>query len=182
LILPIRYLDEVKSIPESELSFSAAAYHQMEGKYTTIGQRVKGPNVMAESIKAHLASDASRSLEGIQDEADFAIPSCIGECNEWMSIQLYPKVLRVIALLAGRTFVGLPLCRNEDWIKTTTNYTQDATMAVGQVKSIHYFLRPFVAPYLPKVRRIKQHRINGACLLEPILAERFETTLKVLLG
>jgi hypothetical protein len=178
LILPNRYIDEVKSIPDSELSFSEGVYHNMEGKYTTIGHRGNGPSVVAKSVKAHLVSNIARTLGGLKDEADFAIPSCIGECNEWTPIQLHPKILRIIALLSGRTFVGLPLCRNEEWIDATINYTVDAVMAVAPVKDIYPLLRPFVAPRLPEVRRIQQHRINGARLLEPILVERLEN-LKV---
>lgn len=133
---------------------------------------------MAKSIKAYLAGDISRTLEGLQDEADFAIPSCFGECKEWTSIQFHSKILRVIALLSGRTFVGLPLCRNEEWIDATISYTRDANMAVAPVNGIYPLLRPFVAPKLPEVRRIKHHRVNGARLLKPIILERLEN-LKV---
>jgi hypothetical protein len=174
LILPNRYIDEVGSIPDSKLSFSVGIYHKLEGKYTTIGTRDNKPSVVAKSVKAHLASNIARTLEGLQDEADFAIPSCFGECNEWTPIQFHSKILRVIALLSGRTFVGLPLCRNEEWIDVTINYAIDANMAVAPVKGIYPLLRPFIAPRLPEVRRIKQHRINGARLLKPILVERLE--------
>jgi hypothetical protein len=178
VILPSRYIDEVKSIPESELSFNVGTYHRLEGKYTTIVSRDNKTSVAIKSIKAHLARDIGRTLEGLQDEADLAIPSCFGECSEWTPIQFHLKILRVIALLSGRTFVGLPLCRNEEWIDATINYTVDANMAIAPVKSIHPLLRSFVAPQLPEVRRIKQHRINAARLLKPILVERLEN-LKV---
>jgi hypothetical protein len=150
----------------------------MEGKYTTIASRRGKSSIVADALKEHLASNVAETLEGLQDEADLAIPSCIGECNEWTPIQFYPKALRVIALLSGRIFVGLPLCRNEEWINTTINYTTDAVMAIEPVKSIYPLFKPFIAPQLPEVRRIRQHRINGARMLKPILEERLEN-LKV---
>jgi ent-kaurene oxidase len=161
-------------VSDSKLAFRKAAYQKMEGKYTTIGSQGIRGTVLVKSIKEHLASDVGRTLGGLQDEANYAIPSCIGECNEWTPIQFYPTALRVISLLSGRIFVGLPLCRDEEWIDATINYTNDAVNAIAPVKAIHPLLRPFIAPRLPEVRRIKQHRINGARLLEPVLVERLE--------
>ena len=128
---------------------------------------------MVQSVKIDLTRNIARTLQGLQDEADFAIPSCIGECEDWTPIQFFPKILRVIALLSGRIFVGLPLCRNEEWITTTINYTMDIFAAVPQIRKLNPILKPFLAPWLPEVRRIKQNRIKGARLLRPILEKRF---------
>lgn len=173
LILPKKYIDEVKSIPETVLSLNRSVYARYGGKYTTLGELGTHNHVMIESIKLDLTRNIARTLEGLQDEADYAIPSCIGDFEDWTPIQFYPKILRVIALLSGRIFVGLPLCRDEAWIEATINYTMDAFAAIQPVKKISPLLRPFKAPWIPEVQRIKQHRDNGARLLKPILEKRF---------
>lgn len=155
------------------MDFNKGIYHRFLGKYTTLGELASESNVLVESVKIDLTRNIARTLEGLQDEADFAIPDCIGECEDWTPIQFYSKTLRIIALLSGRIFVGLPLCRNEEWIAATINYTMDVFSAVNPLRSIPPLLRPFKAPWVPEVQRIKQHRINGARLLKPILDKRF---------
>jgi hypothetical protein len=37
LILPKKYIDEVKSLPETSLGFMQGIYHRFSGKYTSLG-------------------------------------------------------------------------------------------------------------------------------------------------
>lgn len=155
LILPVRYLNELKSLPKSKLSFIDAIYHRFSGKYSTLGVYNE---VMVTSFKVDLAHNIARTLEALQDEADLAIPECIGACEDWTPIQFYPKVLRVIALLAGRIFVGLPLSRNEEWIQATMNYTMAAFACVVPIKKLSPLTRFLFAPKLPEVQRVREYR------------------------
>ncbi|KAH7369745.1 cytochrome P450 [Rhexocercosporidium sp. MPI-PUGE-AT-0058] len=172
LILPVRYLDEIKSLPESKLSFAESLYHRFSGKYSTIGILNKS---MITSIKVDLTHNIARNFEALQLEADLAIPDCIGECQDWTPIQIYPKILRIVALLSGRIFVGLPLSRDEEWIETTISYTEAAFACYVPVKNLFPLTRDVFAPFLPEVQRIKQYRARGAQLLAPVLEERRES-------
>jgi hypothetical protein len=171
LILPEKYLDEVKSLPESQLSFVKGVFHRMAGKYTTLGIH---DDRLVNSIKIDLTRNIARTLEGLQDEADFAIPSYIGACEDWTTVVIYPQLLRIVALLSGRIFVGLPLCRNEEWLDTTIHYTLAAFTAVAAVRKLSPLTRGFFAPFLKEVKRLHQYRVNGARMLAPILKERHE--------
>ncbi|KAG4440774.1 hypothetical protein IFR05_003761 [Cadophora sp. M221] len=171
LVLPVRYLDELKSLPESKLSFVEAVYHKFAGKYSTLGVHSE---VMVTSVKVDLTRNIARTLEALQQEADLAIPDCIGACEDWTPIQFYHKILRVIALLSGRIFVGLPLSRDEEWIDTTINYTMAAFACVDPVNKLLPLTRDLFAPSIPEVRRVKEYRARGAQLLTPILEERRE--------
>lgn len=35
---------------------------------------------------------------------------------EWMSINLFDFVLKVVSLQLGKSFVGYPLCRDQGWV------------------------------------------------------------------
>jgi cytochrome P450 len=170
IVLPKRYIDEVKNLPETKLSFRKAVMNRLAGKYTTIGGELD--HGMVDCVKIDLTRNIARTLAGLQDEADFAIPSTFGECEDWTPIPFYKDVLRIIALLSGRIFVGLPLCRNEEWIDITIRYTMDAFAAVDPVNNISPLWRFWSAPSMPQVKKIHEHRANGARLLKPILQER----------
>ncbi|KAF8852075.1 cytochrome P450 monooxygenase [Acephala macrosclerotiorum] len=171
MVLPKRYIDEIKNLPESKLSFTQGIMNRLAGKYTTMGEHDQS---LVDSVKIDLTRNIARTLAGLQDEADFAIPSTFGECEDWTPIPFYKDVLRVIALLSGRTFVGLPLCRNEEWIGITIRYTIDAFAAVDPINKISPLWRFWSASSMPQVKRIHEHRANGARLLKPILEERLQ--------
>ena len=171
LILPEKYLDEVKSLPESKLSFANSVFHRMAGKYTNLGEH---DDRFVNSIKIDLTRNIARTLAGLQDEADFAIPSYIGACEDWTTVVIYSQLLRIVALLSGRIFVGLPLCRNEEWLDTTINYTLAVFTAVESIKKLSPLTRGFFAPSLKEVQRLHHYRVNGARMLTPILKERHE--------
>lgn len=116
----------------------------------------------------------TRSLEALQDEIAFAFPEVLGECKEWTPVPVYTSLLRIIALLSGSVFVGLPLCRDEEWIHATINYTVDAFADKEEIARYHWLLRPIIAPFIPKVRAIRRHQATARRLLKPVLEERLE--------
>ncbi|KAL3417887.1 hypothetical protein PVAG01_10897 [Phlyctema vagabunda] len=169
VILPPRYIDEVKSLPESKISFVASVTDKFAGEYTSLGP-IQQP--LINSVRVDLTRSISATLEGLQNEAEFAFPEVLGPCEEWTSVHMYSKVLRIIAFLSGRIFVGLPLCRDEEWVKTTIEYTGDAFAAVEPIRKHPKFLRPLVAPFLPSLWKIANHKAISERLLGPILKER----------
>jgi len=156
-------------MPEAKISFVRSIYDRLFGIHSTLGVH---DDTMVQSIKADLTRNIARTIECLQDEANFALPTVIGPCETWTPVMIYPRVLRIVALLSGRVFVGLPLCRNEQWIETTISYTRDAFTVAATVKKLSPISRYFFASSLPEVQRIKEHRTNGAKLLKPLLDER----------
>ena len=74
-----------------------------------------------------------------------------------------------MALLSGQVFVGRPLSRQEEWIEATIKYTVDSVEAKNAILKYPVFLRPFVAPSLPEIRRVKKYKAEGGQLLGPML-------------
>ena len=135
-------------------------------KHTGIGDfRPEVLNTIQIDLPRHIAS----TTEGLQDEVRYAFDKEFGDCQEWTSFHLYAKLLRIVALLSGRVFVGRPLSREEAWITSTINYTVDCVAARDAAKKYPPWMRGLVAGYLPEIRRVQQHKIRGGQLLKPIL-------------
>ncbi|KAI9927419.1 hypothetical protein ASPWEDRAFT_175021 [Aspergillus wentii DTO 134E9] len=175
LVLPTRYIDEIKSLPEGKVSFAKEIFKRFLGRYTTMGTH---DQILVNSVKTDLTRNITASLAALQDETAFAFPDTFGPCEEWSPIQLYPKLLRIIALLSGRVFVGRPLCRDEEWIHSSVNFTVDCFAAREEVGKYHWILRPIVARFIPRVQAISRHLANARRLLKPILQERLEAMQK----
>jgi hypothetical protein len=166
VILPITVLDEVRNLPEDKVSFTKEVQRLFLARHTGIGD--SRPEVL-QAVKVDLTRHIASTLDGLQDEIRYSFEKELGDCKEWTSVYLYSKMLRIVALLSGRVFVGRPLSRDEEWIKSTINYTVDCVAAGKAARKYPSWMRGLVAGYLPEIKRVHQHKIRGGQLLEPIL-------------
>lgn len=169
MIIPAKYVDEIKSLPEDKLSFYKAISRQLVGEHTSLGQP---DEALINAVRMDLTRNIPRSLEVLQDEASTAIPDTIGPCPDWKPVTVYSACLRMVALLSGRVFVGLPLCRDEEWIQTTTDYTMQIFVGGQSLLPYSPFIRAVIAPFNHSIRTLKSSRRKAARLLAPIIAER----------
>lgn len=140
-------------------------------KHTGIGET--RPELTA-AIKVDLTRHLSSVTDGLQDEIKYSMTKEMGDCEDWTPIVLYSKLARIVALLSGRVFVGLPLSRDEEWIDSTIQFTVDAVQAAEAIRKWNYLLRPLVAGFLPEIRKVKAHKKRGGQLLAPMLEKKLE--------
>jgi ent-kaurene oxidase len=156
-------------MPESQLSSKQEIRNLFQGRYTGIGYN---SHTMVNTVKIDLTRHISKTLEALQDEMKFAAEHNIGSCEDWTPIPLYPTLLRIVALISGRVFVGLPLSRNEDWIRISINFTIVSFKASQKFGSIPAWKRPFAVPFCEETRAIRKHRAEAVHLLTPIIQQR----------
>jgi len=94
--------------------------------------------------------------------------------TEWKSVEIFTTVLRMVARTSSRVFVGLPLCRNEDWLTVAMNFTGDIIITINKLASIPKLIRPFYAWMFNSTKLISSHRKMAQILLGPIIQRRFE--------
>jgi hypothetical protein len=112
LIVPTSMLDELKSFPVKAISFRQEMYDRYLGKYTAVASNSDG---MVDSVKNNLTRGLSQILPHLKEEAEYAVQDSLGDTASWERVNIYGASTRMIALMSGRVFVGLPLSRNEDW-------------------------------------------------------------------
>ena len=173
IILPNYLFDELKDLPDHDLSFRQHAYRMLNGKYTGLGKNV---TPLAESVRNELTMNINTTLAILQDEIQYAVEEGIGNCPDWAPVKVFEKLLRIVALASGRIFVGRPLCRDEEWIDLTINYTVDSANAVKEVQQIPMFLRPIVVPFISSIRKAAEYRQKVAGKLKPQLNEMLEAS------
>lgn len=159
---------EAMVAPSSKLSFLRAVYEGFQGRYTHLGQH-------QEPVIATIRSDVTKAIPDIiallQNESDYAFQKELGKPEEWTAIPLHAKVLRFVAILSGRVFVGLPLSREEEWIQASINYTRDCMAVAYASQKCNAMLRPIIAPFLPQVRKAQKDLKFARDKMAPIVAE-----------
>lgn len=165
-------IDEVKSLPETRVSIDANNKRRFFGQYTLMG--TKSPELLS-AIKQDLHRSVGNLLTEMMEETRVTTDSLISlTCESPVkSLLVYESMLRYITLVTGRTIVGLPLSRNEAWVSSAINYTVESMKAGHQLRTYPVALRPWVAPFLSAVRRLKDHQSEIMAMLhENVLQER----------
>jgi len=169
VVLPSKYINEVNAMGDSKANFDEELWRRLYGRYTGLGLHQPA---LIQSVRVDLTRSLARNIEILQEEADFAIPDTIGTCDDWTPINLNPKLLRIIAMLSGRTFVSLPLSRDEEWINSTIKYTVDVFALPDVLREYPDVLLPVIVPFLAQYQRIQKHKATAQRHIKPIIKER----------
>jgi len=154
-------LEEVRNLPEKQASFDELIKRTFAGKHTGIGS---GDPALIRTIKVDLTRNISSTLDDLQEEIRYAFDKQLGPCTEWESANLYATLTRVVALLSGRVFVGLPTSRDEEWLDATIKYTLDCDMLRRALEKWPDWVQGFVIPFC----ECPQPATETSCLSEVI--------------
>jgi len=168
VILPRKYWEELKSLPESKISFEAERQYRW-GKGNPIALV---DHVTIATVQNELTRNTAREFPGLLDETVYAISKHIGPCKDWTPVTVYPTDLQLIALLSSRTFVGLPLSRDERWVEIMIRYTILSKAAARELWVYPHFIRPLAQLLAHKSRELEQQRKMASALVRPLLQQR----------
>ncbi|KAG6095510.1 hypothetical protein E4U30_002420 [Claviceps sp. LM220 group G6] len=87
---------------------------------------------------------------------------------------LKPAIMDIIARISSRIYLGEELCRNEEWLRITKNYTTCFYTASTKLRMFPRHLRIFAHWFLPECRKLRQERDNARKLITPIIERRRE--------
>ncbi|KZL83760.1 cytochrome p450 monooxygenase [Colletotrichum incanum] len=168
VILPMKLYQEVIHAPDSELSFAAELYDIFLGKYTHLGET---RTEVTEAIRVDLTRNLSGILLPIQEEVKFAMKQMFGALEDWKSFNAYHVALRMVALMSGRVFVGLPLSRDEEWIQASITFATDVGKCRMAALEWNPWIRPVVLPFLPEVRHMRRALQKANDWMRPLVNE-----------
>ena len=89
------------------------SYERFLGRWTHIGQDM---TELSTAVRQDLTQSLGDILPVVQDELRLAFAKEMGNPEQWTTITVYPTILKIVALLSGRVFVGAPLSRSPAWL------------------------------------------------------------------
>ncbi|PLB40143.1 cytochrome P450 [Aspergillus candidus] len=170
LIISNKYVDELRQLPESIISPIHAHIKNVMGKYTTADLMLEG-NLHTRVLQAKLTPNLVQYMDIVQQEMDFAFDVEMPQSDDWTEVQIGDIMLRIIARISARTFVGLPLCRNEEWLHTSIHYTENLFMTAFALRMMPTFLHPFLVWFLPSWYRVHNDLKTAKKLIVPLVKE-----------
>ncbi|CAK4033384.1 P450 monooxygenase [Lecanosticta acicola] len=109
-----------------QLSVGAAHYDQLAGDYSFTNPEVLGKLYHEHVIHRNLARKLQVIIPEIWDEVQACFNDLWGnDTEEWKDIVVFESITAMVARLSNRLLVGLPLCRNEKFLKANAAFAQD---------------------------------------------------------
>lgn len=78
----------------------------------------------------------------------------------------------MVARLSTLVFMGEKICRDEDWINVSVNYTIDAFTGARELRLWPSVLRPFVHWFLPSMQKLRKHLVIARSIVNREIEKR----------
>ncbi|CAZ83812.1 unnamed protein product [Tuber melanosporum] len=175
VVLTHDQVKELSNAPDDTISISHAAVETMMGDYTGLDQFV-GTTFVEDVVRIKLTQNLGSMNEAMLEEARFALNTELPECttDEWRSVEVFATIIRIVARMSARAFVGFPLCRNEDWLTITMVFTGHVFMTHSKLACVPKPIRPIYSYVRNLVKDIAEDKRKAESLLAPVIRKRLE--------
>ncbi|KAJ5906643.1 uncharacterized protein N7473_003559 [Penicillium subrubescens] len=169
VVLPIKYVEELKHLPPSIISSLDAQFENALGEYTNIKVNSYLPS---NTVRKRLTPSIARITPWIIDELRHSFDSVLPDCeDQWITIKAHEMFVSLISRATSRVLAH-SLRRNEQWLDVASNYSVNVGITILLLRPFPNFLRPFIAPFLPSVRQMKKQLQFAKNLFIPMINER----------
>ncbi|KAF2198223.1 cytochrome P450 monooxygenase-like protein [Delitschia confertaspora ATCC 74209] len=149
LVLPPKYVEELRSLPAGVASPTVAHAFNLSGGHTNMNIILKN-NLHFRTLQEKLTPNLSKLTRPMQEELNFAVDNELPECDDdWVAIKPYYTILRLVSRISARIFLGLPYCRNEEWLEISTEFTENVFVSLVVLRLFPRFLHPVISWILP---------------------------------
>ena len=114
VMLPVKFMTELKSRPESEVSAIEEIADRFLGHYTTIG---KHQPVFLRAMRTDVVKMANRSIQVLLQECSAAVPAEIGDAVKRTAVLVQSFSNRVVSKMIGTMVAGRELGHDEVWLQ-----------------------------------------------------------------
>ncbi|KIK25892.1 hypothetical protein PISMIDRAFT_96212, partial [Pisolithus microcarpus 441] len=169
VVLNRSHLDDIGRASDTELSFGEAANENIQVQYT-LSPAILHDMYHNSILRSQLTRNLGAVYPDIRNELVVAFEETLDlKADEWKSITAIEMIRNVVCRISNRTFVGLPLCRDPEWVDLNTQLT----VAVVKEGALLMWLPKFIRPLASKWITRRTERISRAARqLESIIKDR----------
>ncbi|KAF7854678.1 hypothetical protein EAF04_010247 [Stromatinia cepivora] len=173
LILPPKFLVELRMLPETKLNQSTALVERWLGHYSGVDIILKSRH-HSDVCRAQLTQNLPGFIPDMAAELSFAISKSLIHCSsrEYAPIPTYSYVYSMILAVSSRVFVGLPLSREKAWLDTVSAYLNEVVATANALRPYPRLLRPLLRPFLAPKSRMDAILSKALEILGPAIQER----------
>ncbi|KAF8447272.1 cytochrome P450 [Boletus edulis BED1] len=154
-------VEEFRKSRDDELNFMEAAGDILEAMYT-LGRDTHYNPYHVGILRARINRNLAAMHADIKDEIVMASDEILDlKGHEWKSVPALSTAQKIISRTSNRVFVGLPLCRDPDWVSLNVEFTMDVVKGATIISLFPKFIAPLVARFMTNIpastRRAVRH-------------------------
>ncbi|KAI9662176.1 MAG: hypothetical protein M1831_002872 [Alyxoria varia] len=174
LVLPASDIHSVYAArPESEVDVWGEMHQMIQAPYTVRDRDIYANNFHMNVVRKQITRSLGLLTADLADEIAVAFKEYFGvDCTEWKTVKLWDCLLKIVARASNRVFVGLPLCRNEQYLEYLQKYTTSVFRDATIIKAFPTFSRPLVGPLVTIPGKRYLALCKRSCV--PVIVERLQ--------
>ncbi|RBR12476.1 uncharacterized protein FIESC28_08600 [Fusarium coffeatum] len=123
-------------------------------------------------VNKYLIRALAKLNEPLSGEASLALHDVLGESAEWHDFSPHQDVVRIISRMSSRVFMGEKLCRDEGWLKASSDYTLQWFIPGSELLTYPLWSRSFVHWFLPSCQAVREKLQKAREFLQPHIDRR----------
>ncbi|KAK0494674.1 cytochrome P450 [Armillaria luteobubalina] len=163
-------MNDIRKASNEQLSFADASVDIFQMDYT-ISHRLSADPYEIDVVRGPLTRNIVGCFADVQDEIKEAFNDYIPMNNDWADIPAYRTALKIVSRASNRVFVGLPLCRDREYLDLNINFTVN-------VSAYAHFLNLFPSFLKPVLGSVFTPRRNATVKMEKFLGETIRERLR----
>lgn len=143
-------MDEIRAQTKEKMRSVEPFLHDFVGAYTG-GKIICDSDVQNRVLMQRVTPNLETLIPEIKSELQFALQKELPQCDreDWVEVDVAHVFPRIVARITARILLGPTECRNEKWLQTTADYTENVFITGFVLRFVPRMLRPFVAAVLP---------------------------------
>ncbi|KAH0837779.1 cytochrome P450 [Lanmaoa asiatica] len=163
------HVEELRNARDDELSFVEAVNEDFNSEFAMGSEIYHNPYHIA-VLRSQLTRNIGVLYAELRDEIIVAFDEILDlKDNEWKSIPAFTTIQQIVCRAGNRSFVGLPLCRDPDFMALIIQYTFYTVMGGLAIGFFPKFLKPLAARSITNAPKSTR---RGVGHLRPIIDER----------
>ncbi|KAI8959969.1 cytochrome P450 [Daldinia sp. FL1419] len=174
LVLPVRFLDELRKLPNSILDSRTAVVERNLGWYNRVDIILKSTahvDVCRTQLVQHLPQVIDDQVKDLDRIFQLELRACFRN-KEFHFFNAAEAFLNIVNRSMARLLVGEALHRDEQWLRVSLDTTTNTGRLCRELQGYPGLLRPLIYPFLD-ARKILNHNFDLAQrLLAQVVRER----------
>ncbi|KAJ8475230.1 hypothetical protein ONZ51_g6703 [Trametes cubensis] len=163
-----KLVEDIRKRPDDELSFVEGAT-----EFVPVGYAL-WPELRDHYHLDILRDKLTRGLAGVLpdliDELSMAVPQYIpAKADGWVAVNMVACAREIVARISNRVFVGVPTCRNRQYLDLAISFTVDIHKDKTIINMFPAPIKPIIGRFVSFARTNVQHVLP---LLKPTIEER----------
>ncbi|THU87417.1 cytochrome P450 [Dendrothele bispora CBS 962.96] len=151
-------INDIKKAPDDMLSFDEAVNESLQIDYT-IGKAHRMHLYHVNVVRNNLTRNIATRFSDVRDEIMVSFAEQIPVTEDWVSMPALNTIMNIVCRTTNRLFVGLPLCREPDWIDLNIQFTIKVFTSASIINLFPSVLKPIIGTLLsPRARATRRAR------------------------